>query len=126
MIQQRNETKQSERLDIWAWSVTYMLTGEMPQRSVINTLTYCEKVEKDGSSEKTDRCAKGEVSSDSLKWSSNKVVRVETRSKRPRCQDADATDAVKLLRILARIGKQRNKMIWQAEEQQGREKGWSF
>lgn len=59
----------------------------MPKRSVINNLTYCEKVKKDESVEKmTARCEKGEVSGDSLKGSSNKVIRVETRSKRPRCR----------------------------------------
>lgn len=33
---------------------------------------------------------------------------------------------VNLLRTLARIGKQRDKMIWQTEEQQGREKDCLF
>lgn len=58
-----------------------MLTEEMPKRSVINILTYYEKVKKDEILENSARHEKGEVSSDSLKWSSNEARQQKQKAK---------------------------------------------
>lgn len=58
-----------------------MLTEETPKRNVINILTYYEKVKKDESLENSARHEKGEVSGDSLKWSSNKVRQQKQKAK---------------------------------------------
>lgn len=103
----KSETRQSERLDNQAWSVTYV-NGRDIKEDGIHTLAYCIKVKENESLEKTAGCVKWEVTGDSLKVEFQQ--RDKNRSQTAKGQHVDAANTVNLSRTLARMGEQRDDM----------------